>query len=104
MKRAVLYAQALHISHANSNVHSFEQMLGQWNITKFMHVVIRNNARNISNTMEECSVASLGCMPHTLQLAVNEGILSQRSISEGVSIRRKRVGYLKHSHLVSVEV
>lgn len=81
---------------------AFETMFGQWNITKErVHVVLRDNARNMAKAMEECGVASLGCMAHTLQLAVNEAVLSQRSVSDCVSIGRKIVGHFKHSQLAA---
>lgn len=42
-------------------------------------------------------------MAHTccIQLAVNEAVLSQRSITDCVSIRRKMVGHFKHSQLAA---
>lgn len=38
-------------------------------------------------------------MAHTLQLAVNEGLLSQRSVTDIVATGRKIVGHFKHSPL-----
>ncbi len=38
-------------------------------------------------------------MSHTLQLAVTEGLLSQRSVTEAVGVGRKIVGHFKHSNL-----
>ncbi|XP_036417200.1 zinc finger BED domain-containing protein 4-like isoform X1 [Colossoma macropomum] len=36
---------------------------------------------------------------HTLQLAVNEGLLAQRSVADAVAVGRKVVGHFKHSTL-----
>lgn len=38
-------------------------------------------------------------MAHTLQIAVNEGVLSQRSITDIIATGRKFVGHFKHSPL-----
>ncbi len=75
-------------------------MFAQWNITKDMvHVVLRDNGRNMVKAIEDCGLNSLGCMAHTLQLAMHEGVLSQRSISNCMAIGRKIVRHFKHSHL-----
>ena len=42
---------------------------------------------------------SLGCFAHTLQLVVNEGILSQRVVIDVLAICRGIVGHFKHSTL-----
>lgn len=43
-----------------------------WNVDKFkVHAVVRDNARNITKVMEVSDIASLPCVAHTLQLAVN---------------------------------
>lgn len=65
-------------------------MLQRWNITKQMvHVVLRDNARNMARALDDCAVNSLGCMAHTLQLALNEAVLSQRAVSDCIAIGRK---------------
>lgn len=77
-----------------------ESMLARWNITKDMvHVVLRDNGRSMVKAIKDCGLKSLGCMAHTLQLAVHEGVLSQRSISDCMAIGRKIVGHFKYSHL-----
>lgn len=59
--------------------------------------------------MTDSDLASFGCMAHSLQLAVHDGVLSQRSISDVVAIGQKIVGHLKHSplaysHLHAVQI
>lgn len=49
--------------------------------------------------MEVSDVASLPCVAHTLQLAINEGMLCQRSVSDVIAICRRIVGHFKHSPL-----
>ncbi|CAM4722262.1 unnamed protein product [Leuciscus chuanchicus] len=81
---------------------AFDCMFATWKIKKDnVHVVLRDNARNMQKAMEECGVKSLGCMAHTLQLAVHGGVLSQRSISDCVAIGRKIVGHFRHSQLAT---
>ncbi len=101
MRRVMLHAQECPGSHTGTAIASaLESMFAQWNITKDMvHVVLRDNGRNMVKAIEDCGLNSLGCMAHTLQLAVHEGVLSQRSISDCMAIGRKIVGHFKHSHL-----
>ncbi|XP_034542641.1 zinc finger BED domain-containing protein 4-like [Notolabrus celidotus] len=103
MKRAVLHAQEFAGSHTGAAIASaFDSMFAQWKIKKDnVHVVLRDNARNMQKAMDECGVKSLGCMAHTLQLAVHNGVLSQRSISDCVAIGRKIVGHFRHSQLAT---
>lgn len=56
-----------------------------------MHVVFRDNARNMVKAMEECGVRGLGCMAHLGQLAVHDAVLSQRSVVDSLAIARKIV-------------
>ncbi len=55
--------------------------------------------RNMVKGMEEAGVSSLPCVAHTLQLAVTESLLSQRSVTEALEVGRKILGPLKHSNL-----
>ena len=67
---------------------AFYEMLKTWNIPKSkVHAILRDNARNMSKAMQDAYLTNLPSMAHTLQLAVNEGMLSQRSISDMVAMR-----------------
>ncbi|XP_073710442.1 zinc finger BED domain-containing protein 4-like [Misgurnus anguillicaudatus] len=103
MQKVLLHAQECSGSHTGAMIcEAFEAMLERWSITKDrVHVVLRDNARNIIKAMQDCELASLGCMAHTLQLAVNEAVLSQRSITDCISICRKMVGHFKHSQVAT---
>lgn len=103
MTRAVLHAHEFAGSHTGVAIAgAFDCMFATWKIKKDnVHVVLRDNARNMQKAMEECGVKSLGCMAHTLQLAVHDGVLSQRSISDCVAIGRKIVGHFRHSQLAT---
>ncbi len=101
MRRVMLNAQECPGSHTGAAIASaLESMFVQWNITKDMvHVVLRDNGRNMVKAIKDCGLNSLGCIAHTLQLAVHEGVLSQHSISDCMAIGRRIVGHFKHSHL-----
>lgn len=64
-----------------------------------MHVILRDNPRNMKEAMDELGVPSLGCTAHLLQLAVHEGFLSQLSIIDALANTRKIIGHFKHSTL-----
>ena len=79
---------------------AFDEMLKTWNIPKSkVHAILQDNARNMSKVIHAAHLPSLLCMCNTLQLAVNEEVLSQRSISDMVAIGRRIVGHYKHSPL-----
>ncbi len=101
LQQIMLHAKQFRGSHSGLAIASvFEEMLATWAIPKSsVHVVVRDNAKNMVKGMEESGVSSLPCVAHTLQLAVTEGLLSQRSVTEAVGVGRKIVGHFKHSNL-----
>ncbi|XP_073672246.1 zinc finger BED domain-containing protein 4-like [Paramisgurnus dabryanus] len=101
MKRAVLHAQEFPGSHTGTAIASaFDAMFTEWKIQKEnVHVVLRDNARNMVKAMEECGVKSLGCMAYLGQLAVHDAVLSQQSVVDSLAIARKIVGHFKSSSL-----
>ncbi|KAJ3607293.1 hypothetical protein NHX12_025603 [Muraenolepis orangiensis] len=101
LRNVILHSQEFPGSHtAAALVTAFENMFQTWNIPKEkVHVILRDNARNMVKAMKDAGWQSLGCMAHTLQLAVHEGVLSQRSISDIAAIGRRIVGHFKHSPL-----
>lgn len=86
--RAVLHVQELRGSHTATLICD-------------VHVVLRDNARNMAKALDDCGVNSLGCMAHTLELAINEAVLSQRAVSDCFATGRKIVGHFKHSQVTS---
>ena len=61
VQRAVLHSQEFNCSHSGTHIaDAFNSMFAQWNITKDkVHVVLRDNARNMEKGMRDCGVASL---------------------------------------------
>ena len=64
-----------------------------------VHVVLRDNAKNMCKAMDEAGVASMGCLAHTLQLSVKAGLESQRAIDDAVSVCRRIATHFSHSTL-----
>ena len=49
--------------------------------------------------MKDASLHDIGCFAHTLQLAVHDGVLSQKAVISALSVCRKIVGHFQHSSL-----
>ncbi|XP_036950720.1 zinc finger BED domain-containing protein 4-like [Acanthopagrus latus] len=99
--RATLHAHEFRGSHTAERIQQeIEKMLNNWGIEKKrVHVILRDNAANMKRAMLDMGVQSLGCVAHTLQLVVHEGLLSQRSVTDTLANARKIVGHFKHSPL-----
>ena len=64
-------------SHTSDNIAScIETMLDNWNLRE-THVIVRDNAANISKALETADVANIGCFAHTIQLCVNKPLESK---------------------------
>ncbi|XP_032358832.1 zinc finger BED domain-containing protein 4 [Etheostoma spectabile] len=101
LKRVVLHSQEFSGSHtAEALAAAFSDMFRAWGIPKEkVHVILTDNAKNMVKAMRDADLPSLTCMAHTLQLAVADGVLSQRSIADIIACGRRIVGHFKHSQL-----
>jgi len=71
-------------------------MFEAWGISKGnVCVILRDNASNMVKAMKDAGLPSV----HTLQLAVNEGVLAQRAVIDVITIGRCIVGHFRHSPL-----
>ena len=62
-------------------------MLDHWEISiDKVHLVLQDNAANMVKAMREASLLSLGCFAHSLQLVVEDGVLS--------ACCQRRLGYM----------
>ena len=104
--KTVLHSQEFTGSHTAQMIAGcFENMFETWKIPKTkVHTVVRDNARNMAKAMRDLNLPSFGCMAHSLQLAVNDGVLTQPSVDKAVTICRKIVGHFKHSVLAYSEL
>lgn len=79
---------------------SLTAMFDHWKIPlDKANVILRHNASNMKAAMQDMGVPSLGCLAHTLQLVVHDGLISQRSVNDALANARKIVGHFKHSQL-----
>ena len=100
-KEAVLHAHPLPGSHIGEMLcREYNAMLSNWNIdNEQVHVIVRDNASNMVKAMSDGDFEDLGCFAHTLQLVINDGILSQRTVIDLLAVCRQIVGYFKRSPL-----
>lgn len=101
LQRVTLHPQDFRGSHTAERIkEAIQGMLDRWGIEKSrVHVIVRDNARNMKKAMDDMEVKSVGCLAHTLQLAMQEGLLCQRSVVDTLAIARKIIGHFKHSPL-----
>jgi len=45
-----------------------------------VHVIVRDNGANMVKAMAEANSSNFGCFAHTLQLVVDDGLLSQHVV------------------------
>ena len=57
-----------------------------------VHVILRDNARHMNKAVDDMEVPSTVCVSDTLQLAIHEGLLSQRSVTDSLANTRKVLG------------
>ncbi|XP_034089172.1 zinc finger BED domain-containing protein 4-like [Gymnodraco acuticeps] len=97
LQKILLHSQEFRGSHTAQSIFlAFDT----WHIDRpKVHAIISDNARNMTKAMEEGNLSGIRCMAHTLQLAVNEGVLAQRSVKDLLAVSRKIVGHFKHSQL-----
>ena len=66
--------------------------------------MLRDNAANMIKAMREASLPSLGCFAHSLQLVVEDGVLSQRAVSDVLATCRTIVGhFVAYGRLRSIQ-
>ena len=54
--------------------------------------------------MREANLPSFGCLAHSLQLVVNDGLLSQCMMKDLLSVCRSIVGHYKHSSVACLKL
>ena len=57
-----------------------------------VHIFIQDNASNMICAMKDASYERLGCMAHTLQLILHDGVLSQRAVQNLTALCRSVMG------------
>ncbi|XP_076838907.1 zinc finger BED domain-containing protein 4-like [Brachyhypopomus gauderio] len=100
-RSAMLGAKNFRGSHTSDAIATaLTTMIDEWEIPfDKVHVMLSDNAANMKKAMGSMKVCNLGCFAHTLQLIVNEGLLSQRSLNDALTKCRQIIGHFKHSQL-----
>ena len=97
-KSALLGLKHLPSSHTGANLATeFLSVLQDWSLQDKVHVVIRDNARNIIKAMRDANIDSIGCMAHTIQFVIHDALLTQRAVNKILSTSQSIVGHMKHS-------
>ena len=98
---AVLNVKLLEGSHTGAHLcEQYSEILKNWNIGKSqVHLVLRDNAKNMEKGLRDADLPNYGCFAHSLQLVVHDGVLKQRSVVDLLSLCRGIVGHFKRSSL-----
>ncbi|KAJ8892234.1 hypothetical protein PR048_004814 [Dryococelus australis] len=87
-----------HEVHSAENLAAFfKESLGKWGLLEKLSYVIRDNACNMSATMEKAGFKDVSCLAHTLQLVIKDSVFNQKEVSNVITICRRLVGHFKHS-------
>ena len=99
---AVLHVMALEGSHTGIYIaEKFNDILAGWRIDKKnVHLVLRDDPSNMEQAMKDADACSYGCLAHSLQLVVHDGVSSQPFVMNLLAICRRIVGHFKRSKKV----
>jgi len=91
-------------SHTSDNLSQcVTSMLDGWELREKAHVVVRDNAANISKALDVAGLPSIGCFAHTTQLCVHKPLDSKERnlqfLSHLLAQCRAIVGHFSHSVL-----
>ena len=100
---AVLNAQFLTVAHTGEYITAqLLSMLEKWKIAlQRVHLVITDNASNMAKAMRDASLPHFGCFAHSFQLAINDGLLSQKIVKDIIAICKSIVGNFHRSSVAS---
>ena len=98
-KSAVLHCEKFDGQHTGARLAAaLLDMLRRWNIDKErIHLVLSDGGANMVKAMKDADLPHTSCFAHSLQLALNDAILSQSSVAELLTLSRKLVGHFRHS-------
>ena len=100
-KQAILHSQSFEGSHTGEQIQrKLQNMFTQWGIQNCqVHMVFRDNGANMVKALNDAGLPHYGCFAHTLQLVVNDGVLSQRAENDLLACCRRIVCHFSHSCL-----
>ena len=92
---AVLHAQKIKGSHSYQGGLCQATYVGK--LESRIHIVVADNAGNIKKALREDHFEAQGCFAYTLQLVVNDGVLSQHAVIDTLAVCCSIVDHFKHS-------
>lgn len=101
MQHAVLNTSEFPGSHTGERIGlKIHEMLANWEIpASRVHLILRDNAANMSKGLTDAELPHQGCFIHTLQLVVLDGLDSQKSVKDVIAKSRNIVTHFNHSPL-----
>ena len=75
-------------------------MTGKYPWNQYTYV-LTDNASNIKRALKDCDLHVYGCLAHSFQLVINDGVLSQRMVIDTLAVSYKIIGHFKHSRLTN---
>lgn len=98
-KQVVLQAIPFNESHTGINIsNTISSCLQSWEVAEKLTYIVRDNAANYVAALRHGGFPNFGCMAHTLQLVIHDGVLIQRGVQQLLGTARKIVGHYKHSN------
>ncbi|CAH0730243.1 unnamed protein product, partial [Brenthis ino] len=103
-KEKKLYWQLVSLKEDHTGQHisaKLNEIIAEFNLTKKVHMVIRDNAYNMQAAMRCGNFMSIGCVAHTLQLVIHDVIFKDAASMNMIKKCRKVVGHFKRSEQAS---
>ena len=99
-KQVILQAVKFNESHTGANIASLiNSCIQYWKIAEKLTYLVRDNAANYIAGLRDAGIPNFGCLAHTLQLVIHDGVLVQRCVQDLLAASRKLVGHYKHSNI-----
>jgi len=103
-KKMCVVLNARHFSGSHTGIaisDALSEMLQLWNLSteNNIHVLLRDNARNMISGANITGLRNESCFIHSLQLVLHDSIFSQKSISDLISKCRNIVTHFNHSQV-----
>lgn len=99
VKHAVLQMKHFPKQHTAENIlKALTEIPTLWEINPSkIHAIVRDNGRNIVKAIADSSFSPVPCLIHTLQLAINDSLTSEKCITEMITHSRRIVTHFHHS-------
>lgn len=98
LRKVILSVAVLEKDHTGAYLASkLREAIASWNIESKVHVGVRDNAANMVCAMRVAGITDMGCMAHTLQLAIHDALFTQTSVANIVKKARKIASHFRHS-------